>query len=92
MAEPGCRKCGKCAIVRRDGNAIENEAHSFVNFINCVRLIEAMVRVFDVESPKDSIPKSGVETANIGMELIDNANAIFLDEVQSNCGIGDDRQ
>ena len=71
-------------MVRGDGNAIENEAHSFVNFIDCVRLVEAMVGVFDVESPEDGIPKYGVETANIGMELIDDADAIIFDEVCSN--------
>jgi len=43
-----------------------------------------MVGVSDVEPSEDSVPKYGIETANLGMELVDNAEAIFLDEVQSN--------
>jgi hypothetical protein len=40
-----------------------------------------MVGVSDVELSKDGVPKYGIETANVGIELIDNAKAIFLDEV-----------
>jgi len=43
-----------------------------------------MVGVSDVEPSEDSVPKYGIETANVGMELVDNAKVIFLDEVRSN--------
>jgi hypothetical protein len=58
--------------------------HSFVNLINGVQLVKVMVGVSDVEPSKDGVPKYGIETANVGMELINDAKAIFLDEVQSN--------
>jgi hypothetical protein len=72
---------GKGAMVRRDGNAIENESCSFVNLINGVWLVKVMVRVSDVKPSEDGIPKYGIETMNVGMELVDNAKAIFLHEV-----------
>jgi hypothetical protein len=79
-----CHKHRKCAIVRQDWNAIKNESHSFVNLVDSVRLVKVMVRVSDVELSDDSVPKYGIETMNIGMELVNNAEVIFLDEVRSN--------
>ena len=71
-------------MVRGDGNAIENESRSFVNFVDCVWLVEAMVGVFNVKSPEDGVPKYGVEAADVGIELIYDAKAILLDKIISN--------
>jgi hypothetical protein len=71
-------------MVRQDGNAIKNKLRSFINLIDGVQLVKMMVRVSDVEPSEDGVPKYGIETMNVGMELVDNAEAIFLDEVRSN--------
>jgi hypothetical protein len=72
-------------VVGGRDHSIEDEACSCIDFLYGIWVIEMMIGVFNVESTEHKVPKGGVESVSIGIELIDSTYVLFRDEVCRDC-------